>query len=131
MFENHLHKGKGFCLKLKMAVFCVVAPCNLVKVYRRFRGVSCLHHKGDANIIIALSMVAGSSSETSVNFYLTIRRNNLEDSKFHTRRSENLKSHFFKLSLHLLHSGNLLPFKALKDKWYQFSSVRFMIKCEH
>jgi hypothetical protein len=31
----------------KMAVFWVVAPCNLVEVYQRFRGPCCLHHQGD------------------------------------------------------------------------------------
>jgi hypothetical protein len=31
---------------LKMAVFCVVAPCSLVEIYRRFRGTCCLHHQG-------------------------------------------------------------------------------------
>jgi uncharacterized membrane protein YecN with MAPEG domain len=29
---------------MKMAVFWVVAPCGLVWVYRRFRGLYCLHH---------------------------------------------------------------------------------------
>jgi hypothetical protein len=28
----------------KMAVFWVVAPCSLVEVHRRFRGVFCLHY---------------------------------------------------------------------------------------
>jgi hypothetical protein len=31
---------------------CVVAPCSLVEVYRRFRGAYCLHHQGDEFIII-------------------------------------------------------------------------------
>jgi hypothetical protein len=35
---------------------------------------------------------AASTSETSVNFYQTTRRNNPEDSHLHTRCSENLKS---------------------------------------
>jgi hypothetical protein len=34
---------------LKMAVFCVVAPCSLVEVYQRFRGPCCLHHQGDSS----------------------------------------------------------------------------------
>jgi hypothetical protein len=38
-------------------------------------------------------MEAASTSETLVNFYQTIRRTNPEDSHFHTRRCENLKSH--------------------------------------
>jgi hypothetical protein len=43
--------------------------------------------------IIALMMEAESTSETSVNFYKTTRRNNPEDNHLHTRRRENLKSH--------------------------------------
>jgi hypothetical protein len=39
-------------------------------------------------------MEAASTSETSVNFYQTTRRNNPEDSHLHTRRRVNLKSHF-------------------------------------
>jgi hypothetical protein len=42
----------------------------------------------------ALMVEAASISETSVNFYQTTRRNNPEDSHRHTRRRENLKSHF-------------------------------------
>jgi hypothetical protein len=30
-----------------MAVFWDVAGCSLLEVYRRFRGVSCLHLQGD------------------------------------------------------------------------------------
>jgi hypothetical protein len=30
----------------KMTVFWDIAPCSLVKVDRRFRGVYCLHHQG-------------------------------------------------------------------------------------
>jgi hypothetical protein len=43
--------------------------------------------------LIALMMEAASTSEMSVNFYQTTRRNNPEDSHLHTRRCENLKSH--------------------------------------
>jgi hypothetical protein len=32
---------------MKMAVFWVVVPCRLVWVYRRFRGLYCLHHQDD------------------------------------------------------------------------------------
>jgi hypothetical protein len=31
---------------MKMAVFWVAALCGLVRVYQRFRGLSCLHHQG-------------------------------------------------------------------------------------
>jgi hypothetical protein len=33
-------------VSMKMAVFCTVAPCTLVEVYRRFRGACCLHQHG-------------------------------------------------------------------------------------
>jgi hypothetical protein len=39
-----------------------------------------------------------STSETSVNLYQTTLRNILEDSHFHTRRRENLKSQIFTVS---------------------------------
>jgi hypothetical protein len=54
-----------------MAVFWVVAPCR----------------PGDA-----LMMEATNTSETSVNFYQTTRRNIREVSHLHTRRRDNLKS---------------------------------------
>jgi hypothetical protein len=38
-------------------------------------------------------MEAAATSETSVNFYQTTRRNNPEDNHLHSRRRENLKSH--------------------------------------
>jgi hypothetical protein len=47
-----------------------------------------------ASIIIALMMMeAESTSETSVNFYRSTRRNNAENIYLQTRRRENLKSH--------------------------------------
>jgi hypothetical protein len=59
-----------------MTVFWVVALCSLVEV----------------ETLIALMMEAASTSETSVNFYQTTRRNIPKDSNLHSRRSENLKS---------------------------------------
>jgi hypothetical protein len=44
-------------------------------------------------------MAAASTSETSVNFYQTTRRNNPEDSHLHTRRRETLKSHIIDILL--------------------------------
>jgi hypothetical protein len=38
-------------------------------------------------------MEAASTSEMSVNFYQTTRRNNPEDSHLHARRRESLRSH--------------------------------------
>jgi hypothetical protein len=55
------------------AVFCVVAPCGLVEVYRRLRGASCLQHQ-------ALMMEAAIISGTSVNFYQTTQHINTEHS---------------------------------------------------
>jgi hypothetical protein len=60
---------------MKMTVFWDVAKNSLVEVYRRFRGVCCLHHRGNA-----IMMEAASPSETSVNFYQTTRRNIPEES---------------------------------------------------
>jgi hypothetical protein len=53
------------CVDMSMTVFWDVAPCSLVEAYRRFRGACCLHHDGDR-----------------------------PDSHRHTRRRENLKSHY-------------------------------------
>jgi hypothetical protein len=46
-----------------------------------------------AFIIRAMMMDAASTSETSVSFYQTTRRNSPEDSHLHPRRRENLKSY--------------------------------------
>jgi hypothetical protein len=43
--------------------------------------------------VIALIMEAAGTSEVSVNFYQTTRRNNPENSHLHTHRCENLKSY--------------------------------------
>jgi hypothetical protein len=50
------------------------------------------------------------TTETSVNFYQTIRRNNPEDSHLHTRRRENLKSH------KSFETSNLWPFGKKNTK---------------
>jgi hypothetical protein len=34
---------------MELAVFWVVAPCRLVRVYQRFGGLYCLYHQGDDN----------------------------------------------------------------------------------
>jgi hypothetical protein len=57
---------------LTITVFCVVAPCSLIEVYRRFRGACCFHRQG----------MAASTSETPVNFYQITRRNNSENTVF-------------------------------------------------
>jgi hypothetical protein len=70
---------------INIAVFWVVVPYSLIEVYEVSEVLA-------ASIIRAM-MEAGSTSETSVNFYQTTRRNNPQDSHLHTRRRENLKSH--------------------------------------
>jgi hypothetical protein len=52
----------------------------------------CLRHQGARGSLIALKMEAASTSETSVHFNQTARRNNPEDSHLQTHRRENLKS---------------------------------------
>jgi hypothetical protein len=53
-----------------MSIFWDAAPCILVEIDR---------------------LTALSTTETSVNFYQTTRRNIPDDSHLHTRRRENLK----------------------------------------
>jgi hypothetical protein len=50
--QNNRNEYVGFevltAVSTKMAVFSVVAPCNLVEVYQRFKDPCCLHHQGDS-----------------------------------------------------------------------------------
>jgi hypothetical protein len=52
--------------------------------------------KWDCLLNCWLVEVYGRTSDTSVNFYQTARRNNAEDSRLHIRRLDNLKSHYSK-----------------------------------
>jgi hypothetical protein len=80
----------------KMTVFWDGSPCSLVEVYRCFRG-ACYDE-----LLIALMMETASTSETSINFYQTTRRNIPEDSHLHfaTVRTWNLTN--FQLVLIIL-----------------------------
>jgi hypothetical protein len=84
---------------VKVAVFWVVL-CSLVEVYRRFKVLPCQTCSHISNrflargLLIALMVVAASTSETQLNFYQITRRSNPEDSHLYTRRRENLKSHW-------------------------------------
>jgi hypothetical protein len=49
--------SKNFQYK-KIAAFCVVAPCCLIEIYRRFRDICCRHLEG---LLVALMMEAASS----------------------------------------------------------------------
>jgi hypothetical protein len=73
---------------MKMIVFCDVAPCSLVEMtdVLKVRTASIIR-------AIALMMEAVRTSETSVNFYQTARRNIPQGSYLHTRRRDNRKSH--------------------------------------
>jgi hypothetical protein len=68
-------------VSMKIAVFWVVAPCNLVEVYERFREPCCHHHQGDeyAARVESISDIGTSqprTSETLINFCQTTRRYN-------------------------------------------------------
>jgi hypothetical protein len=75
---------------MKTIAFWDVAPCSLEQIDIRFRGAYCLHHQGalttNNTIIRSLMMEAIRTSETSVNFCETTRRNIPEDSHIQTLR---------------------------------------------
>jgi hypothetical protein len=52
-------------------------------------------------LIIALMMEAASTPKALINLHQTTRRNNPEDSHFHTNRHEKLKSQNFKFKFSL------------------------------
>jgi hypothetical protein len=64
-----------------------------VVVWEKYTDVSEMLTAFIIKAIIFLMMEAASTSETSVNFYQTTRRNNPEDSHLHNFRRENLKYH--------------------------------------
>jgi hypothetical protein len=70
-----------------MTAFSDIVPCTPVEVQRSLLSPSLG--------LVALKMEAASTSETSVNFYQTTRRNIPEDIHLRTSRRENLKSHLF------------------------------------
>jgi hypothetical protein len=57
--------------RIKMAVFCVVAPCSPIEVYRRFGGVYCLHDQGD-ELFIVICMVHLSFTVLYCSFRVTV-----------------------------------------------------------
>jgi hypothetical protein len=71
----------------KFGVFWDAASCSHVEMDRRFRGAYDLHNQG------VLMMEIVRTSETSAHLNVIIRRYIPEDSKLHTRRRENYKSH--------------------------------------
>jgi hypothetical protein len=80
-------------MKLKpimTAVFCAVAPCSPVE------DISEVLVRG---LLTTVILEAANTSETSVNFYHTTRRNIPEDSHLHTRCHENLKCHLKPISI--------------------------------
>jgi hypothetical protein len=91
-----------------MNVFRDVAPHILLEIDRRSRRAYCLRHQGDATLM----MNTVSTSETSVNFYQTIRHNILEDSHLHSRRSEKLK--YRQVDNDLQRSGNGICLEILR-----------------
>jgi hypothetical protein len=85
---------------MKTAVFWDVAPCNLVK------STDVSEMLGD--VITRAVMEAGSTSETSVNYYQTTRSNIPEDSHLLTRRRENFVSRLNGV-MSSVHLSALLP----------------------
>jgi hypothetical protein len=91
-YKNQAYSNLGFLYKLantflvfnSNTVYCSIIFANRIK--------------NTVMMMIALTMEAVSTSETSANFYQTARRNIPEDSYLHTRRRENLKSHLHKCS---------------------------------
>jgi hypothetical protein len=66
----------------KMPVFCFVQTCSLVEFYWPIREAYCPHRQ------CTLRIQAANASETSVNFYQTVRLNKQADSHFkHIYRS--------------------------------------------
>jgi hypothetical protein len=73
---------------MKITIFCPVAPCSQVDSYQCFGGTCCFHLYSSI-----LKMKAGSSFETLVTIYLTIRCHILEYSDLHGQCHKSLKSH--------------------------------------
>jgi hypothetical protein len=47
------YTASKFLMTTMLAVFWVVMPCSLVKVYRCFRGTSCPRHQGYGAVLLA------------------------------------------------------------------------------
>jgi hypothetical protein len=71
---------------MKFRVFWDVVTCSHIEVDWCLRGAYCLHYQ-------CLMMKAVCTSDMSVNFNITTWRYIMEDSKLHTCRCKNLKSH--------------------------------------
>jgi hypothetical protein len=110
---------------LRQAVLVPVSRLQLrfeVFVQVRYRPIA-LQTNLKMTVFWALMVEAANTSEMSINFYRTTRRNNSEDSHLHTRRRENLKSHF--LQIYYLYCNS-------EVFWNRFIEVplRKCIKCK-
>jgi hypothetical protein len=73
-------------------------------------------------------MEAVRTSETLVNIYLTTRKYISEDSKLHTRRRENLKSHIVVRVLIFTFIDTKLEDRMFWTEWYQsISHFNFLL----
>jgi hypothetical protein len=99
---------------LKFRVFWTVAPCSL-GVDRRLRSAYCLHHQ--------VSSETSAYSETTLHYIL-------DDSKVHTLRRENQKSHekylLFMIWLSLLERMWIIVALSLDLKSYPYDNVHCM-----
>jgi hypothetical protein len=112
-------------------LFWEVALCILIETDQRFESVYFLQHQD----LIALTMQAVSTSEKSVIFHQTRRRNNPEDSHCHTRRCERLISQWpeissLKQSVPSSRFVNTYCSQSWRNKW-RFMTLRWSCRTEY
>jgi hypothetical protein len=69
------------CLKKNMAVVCVVAPCSLVEVYRRFRGALWLWQKDHIKLRWTYTRLHGATQKAAIFILAAVKTWNFTVSK--------------------------------------------------
>jgi hypothetical protein len=96
---------------MKMSVFYDVAPFSLLEIYRRFRGILCLH-----NIVTDLMMEAISAEKhQSVSPYYMAQHPRRH--RLHANHLENLKSHNM-FCVHVLSTSYVQRLVLIKARYY-------------
>jgi hypothetical protein len=107
---QHARAQISVCV-MKMSVFYDIALFSLLEIYRRFRGILCLH-----NLVIVLMMEAiGTEKHQSVSpYYMTQhpRRHSL-----HANHHENLKSHNM-FCVYVLSTSYVQRLVLIKARYY-------------
>jgi hypothetical protein len=82
---------------MKMTVFWVVAPCSLVEVYQRFRGISCFHHQGwnAETSVNSSTRLQGATSQKTAIFTLNLYSVSKRENEFHTHTKQQIKLQFW------------------------------------